>query len=144
MPITTTYFQLTKPDHGQTNWDGPMNANLDAIDSRMAGFMGPVNVVASSASPLFDLSKGHIHYCRLTMAAPTPLVQNPIDGQPYRFIIPQDAVGGHTFTFPSSFKGAGVISTANLNALPNTANSQTFTWIAADSTFYADGPMINY
>jgi hypothetical protein len=144
MPINTTYFQLVKPDHGQTNWDGPMNTNLDAIDSRMAAFMGAVNVVSSSVSPLFDLSKGHIHYCRLTGSAPSPLIQSPIDGQPYKFIITQDVVGGHSFTFPSSFKGAGIISTANGNALPNTANSQTFTWIAADSTFYADGAMINY
>lgn len=142
MPTTTAHFLLTKPDHGQTGWDSGMNTNLDTIDTKLAAPMGTPNVVTSSSTPLFDLSKGHYHKLTMTMSAAAPIVQNPLDGQLYKFVIKQDAVGGWSFTFPSSFKGAGVISTAQGNATALTVNIQVFTWDATDSAFYPWGPMV--
>jgi len=142
MPTLTTNFSLTKPDHGQTGWDALLNANLDTIDTGLASPMGAPNVVTSTSTPLFDLSKGHVHILTMTMTASAPIVQNPKDGQVYKFIIKQDGVGNWSFTFPSSFKGAGVISTAQGNAAANKINIQVFTWYNADSAFYPWGPMI--
>jgi hypothetical protein len=142
MPTFTANFQLYKPDHGQTGWDSGMNGRLDTVDTKLASPMGAPNVVTSSSTPLFDLSKGHYHKLTMTMTASAPIVQNPRDGQPYKFVIKQDAVGGWSFTFPSSFKGAGVISTAQGNAAANKVNIQVFTWDATDSAFYPWGPMI--
>lgn len=143
MPTTTANFQLTKPDHGQTGWDVGLNADLDTIDTKMAAPMGAVNAITSSSAPLFDLSKGHVHRLVLTMSAPSPVVQNPIDGQTYKFIIKQNLVGGFSFTFPASFKGAGVIDPSQNNTAASAINIQVFTWVAADSAFLPWGPMIS-
>jgi hypothetical protein len=142
MPTFTTNFNLTKPDLGQTGWGAPVNTTIDGIDTALATPMGTPNVVTSSTAPLFDLSKKHVHVLTMTMTASSPIVQNPKDGQVYKFIIKQDAVGGWSFTFPASFKGAGVISTAQGNAAANKINIQVFTWYNADSAFYPWGPMI--
>lgn len=142
MPTSTANFNLTKPDHGQTGWDSLLNANFDAIDTGLAAPMGSPNVVTSTTTPLFDLSKGHYHKLTMTMTASAPIVQNPKNGQLYKFVIKQDSVGGWSFTFPSSFKGAGVISTAQGNAAANKINIQVFTWDATDAAFYPWGPMI--
>jgi hypothetical protein len=65
-----------------------------------------------------------------------PTVSTPSDGQTIRWFITQDATGGRTMTWPTSFKWPGgtkgVLSTA-----PNAVDMLEATFVAATSSWYA-------
>jgi len=75
----------------------------------------PLVNVPYSSTPLFDLSQGLTFKITLTGDVTSSTIANLAPGQVYGFIICQDAVGNHLFTWPSNVRGGMVIGgTASL------------------------------
>jgi len=129
MPTYTTHLGLAKPDAAQNNWTSLMNGNLDSIDSALAAASGASeHVVSYSSTPNFDLSQGNVQKILLTGNVSSSSVSNPSAGF-YLFVIVQDATGGRTFTFPSSFRGTGSVSASDGTATANSYASQLFAYL---------------
>jgi hypothetical protein len=56
MPTTTTNLAMTKPDAGQSNWAGLMNANLDILDAKFPGGLAGISSIGLSLPGEFSVS----------------------------------------------------------------------------------------
>lgn len=56
MPTTTTNLAMTKPDAGQSNWAGLMNANLDILDAKFPGGLAGISSIGLSLPGEFSIS----------------------------------------------------------------------------------------
>jgi len=91
--------------------------------------------VAYSATPAFNAALfAHPTFTMtLTGNVTTPIVQNPSAGQHITFVLTQDAIGGHSFTWPVTFHGA-----TNVDNTANAVTVEEFVW---DGNFWrAIGP----
>jgi hypothetical protein len=93
----------------------------------------PSNVVAYSATPVFDLSAGLIQTLTLAGDVTGAEISNTYDGQTTTFLICQDEVGGHLFLWPSNVRGGMQIGTA-----PSKCSAQAF--LLKGSILYATTP----
>ncbi len=107
-----------------------VNANLGAL----------AVAVPYSASPTFDFSLGATQIITLTGNVTASVAANVAQAI-YTIVVQQDATGGHTFTWPSNFRGAGPISAAAGTAAANTAASQTFAYNPTLGQFIAITPL---
>jgi hypothetical protein len=97
-----------------------------------------VNTVASTATPVFDLSLGDTQLLTLTTSATSSTAINlPTIGLKQRvdFLICQNGTGGFTFNFPVSFQGATPVT---LTASGCTSEFFNVTTTAAGTTIIAD------
>ena len=97
-------------------------------------------IVPFSSTPTFDLSNNTMQVITLSGDA-SAIVINP-SNVIYTFVIIQDDVGGHTFTWPSNFRGAGSISPTDNNTDPNTTAIQTFAYVSLLNEFVATTAMV--
>lgn len=104
----------------------------------------PVAVTFSATAMTVDCSLSNVFTTTFTANVTTaPTFSNPGDGQTINWFITQDATGGHTMTWPASFKWpggtAGVLSTgANaVDLLVATYRSATGFWYATLSKGFA-------
>lgn len=96
-------------------------------------------IVRYSPTPTFNLIIGTTQVITLTGDA-VPSIVNP-SNTIYTFVIIQDNIGGHTFTWPSNFKGAGSVSSDNSTADANTIAIQSFVYMSFLDEFIATTTM---
>jgi hypothetical protein len=99
------------------------------------------NIIPYYPNPVFDLALGSTQIITLNGNA-TPSFINPI-AKDYNFVIIQDINGGHSFDWPSNFKGAGIISISNGSTNANTSSSQSFVYEPILNKFIATTTMIS-
>ena len=89
--------------------------------SAMKSFNAPLAVLAFSATPLFDAGAANAFSITLTGNVTSSTLTNAKAGELLAFRICQDSAGGHTFSWPANFRGAGPVS-----GLPSACSQQTF------------------
>lgn len=89
--------------------------------------------VSFSPAPVFDLSAAPTQSVTLTGDVTGAIISNPGDGQMVSFLVCQDSVGGHLFTWPSNVLGG-----MQVGALPGKCSAQTF--VSDGSKLYATTP----
>jgi hypothetical protein len=142
MPTTTTNFGFVKPDRFQINWDTALNGTLDQIDSLIASITGAgAHVVSYSATPVFDASLGTTQVITLSGGVTASTVSNAKAGI-LTLVVAQDSSGGHSFTFPTNFRQAGSISSADGTAGPSSYCTQSFVYIPSSGVYLAITPLI--
>jgi hypothetical protein len=104
-PSTTTNFALAK-GASRNVATADHDSNMDKIDKAIGG----KNIVAFSATPVFDASLASLHQISLTAAVTSSSVTNAKTGQRITLKIIQDSASARTFAFPANFKGATAIS----------------------------------
>jgi hypothetical protein len=82
---------------------------------------GEVNVVAFSATPIFDASLGNTQKITLTNNVTSSTVSNASAGQTINFLICQDGTGSRTFVWPTNVKGG-----VTIGSTLSTCNAQNF------------------
>ena len=107
----------------------------NAIASAAQGAQQRLVTVAFSATPVFDASQGDSFEIVLTGNVTSSTLVNFTPGQSLRFIIKQDATGGHSFTNPTN------LPLATLDASPSITNIQNF-FVDSGSNVYADTPLV--
>jgi hypothetical protein len=86
-----------------------------------------VNPVTYSATPTFNYGSGtQMFELTLTGNVTSSTTAFASPGQPADYVICQDPIGGHTFTWPPNFRGAGTVTIA-----PNLCWVQTFKYDGA-------------
>lgn len=80
--------------------------------SATTGFNAPLVAVPFSATPAFDASAGNIFVITLKGNVTSSTLGQPKTGQILTFSICQDNAGGHGFSWPGNFVGAGAVSPA--------------------------------
>lgn len=103
---------------------------------------GGINILLYSATPVFDLSLGTTQFIQLTGNVTSSTVTNPTNGQVYTFVIEQDALGGRSFVWPTTFQNTGPIDTFDGTANPSTNAVQQFVYINSTNKFYAISSLI--
>lgn len=106
----------------------------NAIKAAARSAMRAVVTVTFSATPVFDASQGDIFEIVLTGNVTGPTLVNVSPGQRLKFIIKQDATGGHTFVGPAG------INFPNIDTAANQVNIQNFI-VDSGANVYADGPL---
>lgn len=143
LPITTSVTDSTVLLVVNNNISEQITGST--LKSYLGGFGSStgINVMPFTTSPLFDLSLGQTQKLTLTGNVSS---SNTLNGVPttYIFIIDQDTVGSHTFTWPSNFIGAGTINNTTLAGDPNAINIQQFIFDTTVNMFFAVGTMITY
>jgi hypothetical protein len=107
----------------------------DAIASTAQGAQQRLVTVAFSPTPVFDASQGDSFEIVLTGNVTSSTLVNVTPGQSLRFVIKQDATGGHTFVPPANLPQATISLTASAT------NIQNF-FVDSGSTVFADSPLI--
>lgn len=103
-----------------------------AIDSN-----APTRVdLAFSATPVFDLSVAPTQSVTLTGDVTASTISNAGDGQTVSFLICQDSVGGHGFTWPPNVLGGMQVGT-----LAGKCSAQTF--VSDGTKLYATSPGVS-
>lgn len=103
--------------------------------SATKGFNAPLVTVPFSATPTFDASAGNVFMMTLTGNVTGSTLGQPKSGQVLTFSICQDNAGGHNFSWPANFAGAGTVSpTAGL------CSQQSFVYDGSNTD--AIGPMV--
>jgi hypothetical protein len=102
---TTTNHALAKGS-SKSKLGVDHDANMDRIDK----IVGGKNIVAFSATPVFDASLGTMQQITLTANVTSSTVTNAKVGQSITMKIIQDSGSARTFAFPANFKGATAIS----------------------------------
>lgn len=115
------------PLYGGINWDGSAHITMSKDGLMLRGrtnVEGPLsathltsvlNVVAFSATPIFDLSLGNVQKIMLSGNVRTSKLKNITTGEKTTFIICQDNMGGRTFNWPSELR-AGMVIAGGRNA----------------------------
>ena len=117
---------LAGPATGSSN--GPITARL-IVPADL-----PALVAQSfSATPTFDASAGGSFAITLTGNVTSSSVSNAGAGATITFIITQNGTGGHTFVWPTNFKGA-----SNIGSDANSVSVQSF--IFTGSVWRATSP----
>ena len=93
-----------------------------------------INLVAFSATPAFDASKGTGQEITLTGAVTSSTITNLAPGMSITFVIHQDGVGGHPFVWPPQIPGADIDQT------PNNTSVQRF-YVDATGTVHPLTPL---
>ena len=113
----------------------PTWSSLSAVTAALA----TTSVVVTFSATAMTVNCALSNVFKMTFTAnvtTAPTVSNPSDGQTIRWFITQDATGGRTMTWPTSFKWPGgtkgVLSTA-----PNAVDMLEATFVAATSSWYA-------
>ena len=162
MPSTSLGFP--QPQIGSNNWGPPTNAGWALLNQFLTGnapisglnVQGNVTVsgvltaglisgvipsgvvlVPSSATPIFDASKGLELKLILTANVTSSAFINGIQGPSliaFRFV--QDNVGGRTFAWPTNVRNGGIV-----NNLANGRSLQLFA-VDTDGSLDAVGPMM--
>lgn len=120
-----------------THWLG--DATAAVLRSRDAFISVAIQPQDLSESGSFTPNLSFGSFLRVTLTGNSTMVTplRPIDAHQAKLLICQDGVGGHTFTFPAGFAGAGTVGAA-----ASKCSEQTFTYRASNATWYADGPMV--
>lgn len=113
----------------------PTWSSLSAVATAIA--TTSVAVTFSATAMTVNCALSNVFKTTFTANVTTaPTVSNPNDGQTIRWFITQDATGGRTVMWPTSFKWPGgtkgVLSTA-----PNAVDMLEATYVAATSSWYA-------
>lgn len=90
-------------------------------------------VVPFSPTPNFDVSAAPTQSVTLTGDVTAPTVTNLSDGQTVSFLVCQDSLGGHAFTWPQNVLGG-----MQVGNVPGTCSAQTF--VSDGSRLYATTP----
>jgi hypothetical protein len=98
---------------GITDMNVVANLNADMLDGKHASSFAPGGFanVSFSATPTFDAGTASTFKITLTSNVTSSTLANASAGQNLSFIICQDAVGGHSFSWPSNMKGGMTIGT---------------------------------
>lgn len=96
-------------------------------------------IVRYSPTPTFNLITGTTQVITLTGDA-VPSIVNP-SNTIYTFVIIQDDIGGHSFSWPSNFRGAGSVNPTNGTADTNTIAIQSFAYMSFLDEFVATTTM---
>ena len=162
MQSTSLGFPL--PQIGSNNWGHPTNSGWALLNQFLTGnapisglnVQGNVTVsgvltagsisgvipsgvvlVSSSATPIFDASKGLEFKITLTANVTSSTFTNGTQGPSLiAFLIVQDNVGGRTFVWPTNVRNGGII-----NNLANGRSLQLFA-VDTDGSLDAVGPMM--
>lgn len=89
--------------------------------------------VAFSATPVFDLAAAPTQSITLTGDITASTIANPGDGQTVSFLICQDSMGGHIFTWPANVQGGMLVGMA-----AGKCSAQTF--VSDGNKLYATTP----
>ena len=105
--------------------------------------VGPSHNVSGSGYMTLDLSTSPTQFITLTGNSIVTTVTNPSDGHEYTFFIIQSGAGNYSWTWPTTFLGAGNISVGNLNASGGTFGTQKFVYNSSTSLFYCSSSLIS-
>jgi len=136
----TVQIQAVRANGASSGWVSAANG-LHIINRPRPVFSAgtismPAVQVAFSSTPVFDFSLGATQIITLTGDVTSTSTANATNAL-YTIVVMQDAVGGHTYTWPSNFRGAAAISPGNGTAAANTAASQTFVYDPTLNQFIA-------
>jgi hypothetical protein len=107
----------------------------NAIISAAKGVTTAIVSVAYSATPVFDASQGNSFEIVLTGPVTGSTLVNVSPGQTLRFVVKQDATGGHTFVPPANLPMAAI------NTAASKTNIQKF-FVDSGSNVYAETPLV--
>ncbi|MDE2511865.1 MAG: hypothetical protein KGL74_12145, partial [Elusimicrobia bacterium] len=125
---TPTWTTATNANTASSVVQRDASGNFSATSVSLSKAILPgLNAVAFSATPTFDASLGNTQKITLTGNVTLSTLSNATAGQTIAFIICQDVVGGRTFTWPVTVKGATVIG-----GTLSTCSAQSFIY---DGTF---------
>lgn len=113
----------------------------NAVTAACRNAMNVVVTVAYSATPVFDASHGNTFEIVLTGNVTSSTVINLVPGQGLRFIVKQDATGGHAFPQPTVPATAGTVPLAAIDTAASKINIQRFI-VDSGSNVYVDSPLI--
>lgn len=117
---------------------------LPTLKTYLLSTLNQTSVVTYSATPVFNLVLGNIQKIVLTGDVSSSTATNQQDSIEYTFIIVQDIVGNHNFTWPSNFKGTGQIINGSTSGMASIINVQKFVYVQLDGFFYATTPLISF
>lgn len=134
---TTPNLALKLPKTGSTNWGIYVNQDFTTLDAAVGQFHGGFTLVASSSTPIFDLTKGNTQQLTMSVSVSSSTVNQPgiTAGQFLYLIICQDGTGGRTFTFPSNFQ----TPLPTISVTPNKCSASTWVWSASFSAWINTG-----
>lgn len=143
---TSRFNAVTSAGYTLTNVANPYSQtfyNLQSEQQSASMFLaagGLFNTLIYSATPAISLQNGSTVRITLTGNA-APTIANGFLGETVIFHICQDGAGGHTWTWPAEFHGAGTVGNT-----ASTCSVQSFYVDAVtgggDPTLYALGPMV--
>jgi hypothetical protein len=111
-----------------------LTANFtSAVKAAATSARNQIVSVVFSATPQFDASQGDAFEIVLTGNVTSSTIINATPGQRLKFIIKQDATGGHTFAGP-------VAAFPNIDTAPTKVNIQNL-YVDSGSNVYVDGPL---
>lgn len=106
--------------YGSSHLDATENLFISGTVAAEGNLLNTTNVVAFSATPIFDTSKGDLQKITLTGNVTSSDLTNCPNGWRVTFDIIEDATGGHTFTPPANLHLFGTIdTTANKHNIQN-------------------------
>ena len=106
----------------------------NAIAAIAVGASNRIVSLPFSATPIFDASQGNSFEIVLTGNVTSSTLINLVPGQRLKFLIKQDATGGHTFVAPVG------LAFPNINTAASKMNIQNVI-VDSSSTPYIDGPL---
>lgn len=144
--MSTPNLNLTIPASGSNDWDGPMDANLSAIDAGHGVLaahskLNVVDMTSNPATPTIDLSLGRIVHLDLSVPVTGSTLVSATDGY-ITFHITQPVGGNCPFTWPTNVKDGGDISSASGTVTANTVSRQTFAYNSRLGAAYAVTPLV--
>lgn len=134
---TTPNLGLRLPKTGSTNWAIYVNGDFTTLDAAIGQFHGGFVTVTSSATPIFDLTKGNVQQLTMSVNVSSSSVNQPAitAGQFLYLLICQDGTGGRTFTFPASFQ----TPLPTISVTPGKCSASTWVWSASFNTWINTG-----
>jgi len=87
--------------------DGNLSGLIANFIAALRALFRSINVVAFSATPVFDASLGDTQEITLTGNVTSSTLVNTSPGQVVKFIIHQDGSGAHTFVWATSLSAFG-------------------------------------